>query len=63
MLFKGLRRRSQAVVIAILAALSIALAAPAGTFASLAARTVDLQLLAINDFHGNLSHRVVRLAA
>ncbi len=53
------RRRTLATLLAILGAISIALGGPASALAGgsangLAHRSVDLQLLSINDFHGNL---------
>ena len=53
------RRHPAAIFLAVLGALAIALGGPASALAGdsatgLAARTVGLQLLSINDFHGNL---------
>lgn len=53
------RRRSLALILAVLGTIAIALGGPAsalagGSATGLANRSVDLQLLSINDFHGNL---------
>ncbi len=53
------QRRSLAMILAVLGTLAIAFGGPASTFAGVSAnglahRTVDLQLLSFNDFHGNL---------
>ena len=54
---RGTRARNRAIVIAVIAALAITIAPAAITTARGPAggpATVDVQLLAVNDFHGNL---------
>ena len=55
------RRRTPARLLALLSIMAIAIAGPTSALAGgnangLAHRSVDVQILGINDFHGNLRH-------